>query len=291
MGTSSLYGGPKKTSLLPSDYDPDQNPANDAPVGGTSDKSDPDSDNPAEAEPQQDNPDNGNSDVQEDEQPSQPSVSWGTARSSMRKAMGNRSSGNVKGAIRNYTKALGGHTNATRQASKARKAAGVIYAYFAGTPETIRKRLEDAGIRFDGRSTKDIFNDICGLLAPVPNDLEDSLTNTALRETFADIAADDSIDLNQLESFSEELLQRLVGGLIKHYIFDKLIMQSEQTALKNCERVSDLRDLEKTIKKYIDGIVDSVVPDIVKSGLNPLDFNRAIETLFDISYQQMEELQ
>jgi hypothetical protein len=291
MGTSSLYGGPKKTSLLPSDYDPDQNPVNDASVGGTPDNSEPNADNPAEDEPQQDNPDNGNSEVQEDEQPSQPSVLWGTARSSMRKAMGNRSSGNVKGAIRNYTKALGGHTNATRQASKARKAAGVIYAYFAGNPETIRKRLEDAGIRFEGRPTKDIFNDICGLFAPVPNDLEDSLTNTALRETFADIAADDSIDLNQLESFSEELLQRLVGGLIKHYVFDKLIMQSEQTALKNCERVSDLRDLEKTIKKYIDGIVDSVVPDIVKSGLNPLDFNRAIETLFDISYQQMEELQ
>lgn len=290
MGTSSLYGGPKKTSLLPSDYDPGQNSVNDASVVGTPDNSKPDADNPAEDEPQQDNPDNGNSEVHEDEQPSQPSVSWGTARSSMRKAMGNRSSGNVKSAIRNYTKALGGHTNATRQATKARKTAGVIYTYFAGTPETIRKRLEDAGIRFDGRPTKEIFNDICGLLAPVPYDLEDSLANTALRETFADVAADESVDLNQLESFNEELLQNLVGGLIKHYIFDKLIMQSEQTALKNCERISDLRGLEKTIKKYIDGIVDSVVPDIVKSGLNPSDFNRAIETLFDISYQQMEEM-
>ena len=56
---------------------------------------------------------------------------------------------------------------------------------------------------------------------------EDSLTNKALRETFADVAADQSIDLNQLESFNEELLQWLVGGLIKHYIFDKLLLQSE----------------------------------------------------------------
>ena len=112
----------------------------------------------------------------------------------------------------------------------------------------------------------------------------------ALQETFAEVAADQSIDLNILESFNVELLQRLVGGLIKHYIFDKLIMQSEQTSLKNCERISDLRELEKSIKKYIDGIVDSVVPDIIKSGINPVDFNRAIETLFDISYQQMEEL-
>lgn len=116
------------------------------------------------------------------------------------------------------------------------------------------------------------------------------MANLALQEAFADVAADQNIDLNQLDSFNEELLQRLVGGLIKHYIFDKLIMQSEQTALKKCERISELRELEKSIKQYVDGIVDSVVPKIIKSGMNQADFNRAVETLFDVSYQQMEEL-
>ena len=220
----------------------------------------------------------------------QPRVSWGAARGSMKRAMNERSGSNVRSAIRNYTKALGGHTNATRQTAKVRKTAFDIYSYFSGTPNVIRKRLEDAGVRFEGRATKDIFNDICRLIAPVPNDLEDSLANMALQETIADVATDDSIDLNLLESFNEELLQRLVGGLMKHYIFDKLIMQSEQTALKNCERTSTLRELEKEIKLYIDGIVDGVVPNLIKSGMNPKDFNRALETLFDISYQQMEEL-
>lgn len=290
MGTSSLYGGPKKTSLLPSDYDPEGDPEQDVPAGDAPDNTEPGFDNPDEGELQQDNPEKGDEGGQEAEQPVQPSVSWGTARGSMRNAMGNRSSANVKGAIRTYTRALGGHTNATRLAAKVRKTAGTVYSYFAGTPEAIRLRLEDAGIRFDGRTTKDIFSDICDLFAPVPIDLEDSLTNMALQETFADVVADQNIDLNQLDSFNEELLQRLVGGLIKHYIFDKLIMQSEQTALKNCERTSDLRELEKSIKQYVDGIVDSVVSEIVKSGMNPADFNRAIETLFDISYQQMEEL-
>lgn len=275
MGTSNLYGGPNKTALLPSDYDPEE---------------DPELDVPDEGEPQQDYPEKGDEGGKEAEQLVQPSVSWGTARGSMRKAMGNRSSTNVKGAIRTYTRALGGYTNATRQAAKVRKTAGTVYSYFAGAPETIRQRFEDAGIRFDGRTTKDIFNDICDLFAPVPIDLEDSLANLALQEAFADVAADQNIDLNQLDSFNEELLQRLVGGLIKHYIFDKLIMQSEQTALKKCERISDLRELEKSIKQYVDGIVDSVVPKIVKSGMNQADFNRAVETLFDVSYQQMEEL-
>ena len=77
---------------------------------------------------------------------------------------------------------------------------------------------------------------------------------------------------------------------MKHYIFDKLLLQSEQTALKNCEHISDLRELEKSIKIYIDGIVDGVVPGIIKSGMSHEDFNRALETLCDISYQQMEEL-
>lgn len=284
MGTSSLYRGPKMTSLLPSDYNPDVNTEQEA------DETAPTEDEAGEADSQQNDPENEKPKVQEDEQPNQPSVKWGTARSSMRKAMNNRSSGNTKSAIRNYTKALGGHTNATRQAAKVRRTAGTLYSLFAGSPEAIRQRLVEAGIRFEGRATKDIFNDICGLIAPVPNDLEDSLTNKALCETFADVAADQSIDLNQLENFNEELLQRLVGGLMKHYIFDKLLLQSEQTALKNCDQIADLRELEKSIRIYIDGIVDSVVPSIIKSGLNPADFNRALETLCDISYQQMEEL-
>lgn len=290
MGTSSLYKGPKKTPLLPSDYNPDNNidkedSTEDEQNSGASNEND------TNEESKLDNQTGEESHKKEGEQPIPSSGSWSQVRRSMRKAMNDRSASNIKSAIRSYTKALGGHVNATRQASKVRLTAGTLYSYFSGSPETIRQRLVSVGIQFDGRSTKDIFNDICGLIAPIPNDIEDSLTNKALRETFSDIATDQSVDLNLLDSFNEELLQRLVGGLLKHYIFDKLLLQSEQTALKNSEKVSDLRELEKTIKIYIDGIVDSVVPHIVKSGLNPEEFNKALETLCDISYQQMEELQ
>ena len=290
MGTSSLYGGPKKTALLPSDYNPDDTAEQDDSTNTNSEDTDTSSGNTDDNKLNQEQTDVDSSSDYQLIHPVQPKVSWGFARSSMKKAMNERSGSNIRRAIRNYTKALGGHTNATRQSAKVRKTAFDIYSYFSGTPNVIRKRLEDAGVRFEGRPTKDIFNDICRLIAPVPNDLEDSLANMALQETIADVATDDSIDLNLLESFNEELLQRLVGGLMKHYIFDKLIMQSEQTALKNCERTSTLRELEKEIKIYIDGIVDGVVPNLIKSGMNPKDFNRALETLFDISYQQMEEL-
>ncbi|MDD4800664.1 hypothetical protein [Bacteroides pyogenes] len=275
MGTSNLYKGPKKNILLPSDYNPDEIPELDNSPENVPEQELP-SDNPEENEPS--------------ESPIQP-VTWGTVRSSISKAMNNRNGRNVKSAIRNYTKALGGHTNATRQAVKVRNTAGVIYSYFAGAPDVIRKRLEEVGIQFNDRPTKDIFRDICNFITPVPNDLEDSLVNIALQETFADVAADPNIDLSRLDSFNEELLQRLIGGLMKHYIFDKLILQSEQTALKKCTSTTKLRELEKNIKYYIDGIVDSIIPKLVRTGMNPSDFNRALEALCDVSYKQMEELQ
>ena len=291
MGTSSLYKGPKKTVLLPSDYNPDDGMGEAARTAPAPEENDPDVNTP-EGQPQG-NPDEQPNEPTDDEnqQPAQPSVSWSAARSGMTRAMNNRSSGNVKRAISNYIKALGGHSNATRQATTAKRTAGTIYTYFSGSPEAIRKRLEDAGIQFDNRPTKEIFNDIFLLLAPVPNDLEDTLANQALQETFADVALDDSIDLGQLDGFNEALLQRLVGGVIKHYIFDKLIQQSEQGALKRCDSNTHmLQDLEKKIKRYIDGIVDGVVGSVVRSGINPVDFNEVVEALFDAAYQQMEEL-
>lgn len=293
MGTSSLYKGPKKTVLLPSDYTPEDGMGEVELATPAPEENDPDADSPEEEQPQGNPEEQQPNDPSEDDeqQPAQPSISWSAARSGMTRAMNNRSTGNVKRAISNYTKALGGHSNATRQATTARRTTGAIYTYFSGSPEAIRKRFEDAGIQFDNRPTTEIFNDIFLLLAPVPNDLEDAMANQALQETFADVALDDSIDLRQLDSFNEALLQRLVGGVIKHYIFDKLIQQSEQGSLKRCDsNTHKLQDLEKKIKRYIDGIVDGVVVSVVRSGINPAGFNKVVEALFDAAYQQMEEL-
>ena len=132
MGTLSLYGGPKKTSLLPSDYNPEDTPEQDNSTDSNPEEADP-TDNPDEESPQQERPEEEKPETPPEVQPMQPSVSWGTARSSMRKAMNSRSGSNVKGAIRNYTKALGGHANATRQAAKARKTAFDLYSYFSGS--------------------------------------------------------------------------------------------------------------------------------------------------------------
>ena len=156
MGTSSLYKGPKKTVLLPSDYNPEEGLGESLPAAQP-EGTDPDTETSEEGGQQPEALDNG-----VEQQPSQPGAGWSAARSGMTRAMNNRSPHNVRHAIRTYTKALGGHSNATRQATSARRTAGVIYTYFSGTPDTIRKRFEESGIQFDGRSTKDIFSDIFG---------------------------------------------------------------------------------------------------------------------------------
>lgn len=282
MGTSSLYGGPKKTVLLPPDYQPDENVESSAPTEGQQE----DVGNGEQIEEDADQ--EPSTDQQEAGQVA--SLAWSSVRRSFSHATSNTNDRAVRSVIRNYSKALGGHTNASRQAKVAKRTASGLLYYFTGSPDVIRARFEKAGITFEGRSTKDILNDIFLLLSPVPNDLEDSLASIALNETKADIIEDTSIDLSQMESFNEELLQRIVGSFIKHYIFDKLIMQSEQSALNKCDNLSRLKEIERRIKRYIDGIVDGIVPRIVKTGMEPNYFRRAVDTLFDISYKQMEEL-
>lgn len=282
MGTSNLYDGPKKNILLPSDYLQDENTTD------SSSSSDKEGDQNSESQ-KTDGDETSESSIEKNNQ-TVGRRSWSSSRSSMRKALNDRSSRNVKRAISTYTKALGGHSRASQQATTIRNTASILYSYFSGSPDVIRQRFENNGITFSERTTREIFNDICKLIAPIPNDIEDSLANIALQEVFAEIATDPNIDLEQLDAFDEHLLLRLVGGLVKNYIFDKLILQSSQTALKHCDKIDDLRDLEKSIKYFIDGIVDSVIPDIINNNLNRSEFNNAIDILFEISYKQMELL-
>lgn len=310
MGTSSLYGGPKKTVLLPSDYT-DDGELEGVPASGDQNEADQTNEEVQQEEnsvadaPNSEEQDGGSKNekaeqcddgdtTKEDDSGNPtssftPEVTWQQTRRSFTNAVKNRNDRAVKRLIRNYTKALGGHKNASRQAKSAKKAASGLAFYFSGAPSAIRKRFEGAGIQFDGRPTKDILVDICSLVKPIPDDLDNSLTSRAMDEAIVDIANDESVNLNDLDSFSIGLLQKLLASFMKHYIFDKLTMQSGQGALKSCDN-SRIKETEKSIKRYIDGIVDGAVPLIVKPGLNTKEMNKAIDILFDTAYQQMEDL-
>lgn len=263
MGTSNLYKGPNRTQLIPYDYAPDDVVSNDAE----------NQDSPLLIP---NNPSHG---------------SWKSARKSMTDALKHHSDGSIKRAIKNYTKALGGHRNATRQATTVKDTTIRMMNFFSGSPEDVYLKFNQVGISFEGRTTREIFLDIRDLFRPDPATLEDALANRALEETFTDVANDGTIDLTQLESFSESLLQHLVGGMVKHYIFDKLLMQVSAGALKAANDPEQLKNLEGRIKVFIDGIVDRYIPDFIHSGIEASQFSQVIDTLFDAAYKEMEEMQ
>ena len=99
MGTSSIYKGPKKTILLPDDYSDDKD---------SNDVSNSPSDEETKEQPQE-----------------KPSVTWQSAKSGVTKSVGSDARA-VKNAMSSYTKALGGHKNATKQSVQARKTTASI---------------------------------------------------------------------------------------------------------------------------------------------------------------------
>ena len=95
MGTSSLYGGPKKTVLLPSDYNPDDMPEQDDSSNTNSEGTDTSLDNTEDNGSNQEQPDEERSTDYQLNHPVQPKVSWGSARGSMKKAMNERNSSKI----------------------------------------------------------------------------------------------------------------------------------------------------------------------------------------------------
>ena len=70
----------------------------------------------------------------------------------------------IRNAVKQYTKALGGHKNAARQASSAKSVTLHVISLFSGSAADIRYRIEESGIKFEGRTTSDIFLDIRDLI-------------------------------------------------------------------------------------------------------------------------------
>lgn len=262
MGTSSIYKGPKKTILLPDDYS-DDNYLNDV--------SNSPSDEVANEQPQE-----------------KPSVTWRSAKSGVTKSVGSDSRA-VRHAMSSYTKALGGHRNAAKQSVQARKTTANIISFFSGSPSEIKHRLESEGISFEGKKTKDIFFEIRDLLAPVPNTLEDSYVNKAVTDTISELMKDSNLEAEQIDNLlNQALLEKLVCGTVKNYIYQKFISQATAGILKKDNSITDIHRFEKKSKLWIEGIVKSVIPKMLQSGVNPRDINNKVKAIYEGCYKIME---
>lgn len=276
MGTSSLYKGPKKSYLLPSDY--------------VDDSSEQRTDVQESAQQ-----DGDNQNTPDDSQDSSigtevvtPSVSWGAAKRTMTKSYAGGSR-QIRNAVKQYTKALGGHKNAARQATSAKRVTSQVISFFSGSASDIKSRIEEAGIRFEGRSTSDIFLDIRDLLAPSPDTLEDSYINKAVNDTIAEILSDNDIDSSSIDDvLNTDILERMTCGVIKYYIYEKLMSQDTLGVIKHETNPARIKKFEKTLMNCIDGFVMFAVPPILKDGMGRNELNNLVNELYEACYKSME---
>lgn len=273
MGTSSLYSGPKSTLLLPHDYleglEAETHDEATNAVGESGAVEDQNNDSYADGQKE--------------------SHFWTDARRSMTHLAKSGAEYNRVKAVREYTKALGGHNNATRQASSARRATVGLIRLLSGSPSEIRSKIEGLGISFENKTVADVLFEIRDALAPVPSQLEESYVNKAMSDMVSAVLEDDEFNVEDIDVlFSKELLEKMTCELIKWYIYNKMIAQVTLGVLKIDDGISKIAKFEEDLKAFIDGIVRAVVPTILHSGVSSKDIESLVYDLYDITYQTME---
>ena len=281
MGTSNLYKGPKGSSLLPADYtgEPDEQPVV-APEGEI---------------PEEKQPEDEDQDPQEEENPEQegtkqeesPRVTWTQAKRTFSSQIGKRSP-NVRWVAKTYTKASGGYKHAAKTSGSSKRVARSIINFFSGTPESIRQRLEQIGIVFEGRSTQDIFNDIFSHLSTGASSREDAVADKALSQTFSEFFESELMTEEGLDVFKPELLEFLVSHFVANSIYYKLLNEVSFGELTGNKSNEDIARIEEDLKTFIDGLVSGRVPEHLHEGITPNEVNKLVDNLYEDCYKVME---
>ena len=285
MGTSNLYRGPKGSSLLPEDY---QTSDDDLIAGGgaSQDNDEPKDEDDGDKDSQNEEEDEGQD---EQQQPAAPSETWTSAKKYYTSQLGSRHP-NVRGIGEHYTKAAGGYRYAASTSKVSKQVASGIIYLFSGTPELIRQRLERIGIIFEGRTTKEIFNDIYNYLRTGSSTREEAVADRALAQAISDFYASDLFEEQGLDVFNPETLRFLVSHFIANSIYYRLLNEvsfGELTADKNTNQITKI---EKDLKGYIDGLVNGKVPEHIRSGMSQEEVKGLVNDLYIRCYKVMEGL-
>lgn len=283
MGTSNLYRGPKGSSLLPEDY---TDSADELIAGG--DVS-PEVEEPEEEGEETTQQDDEQEQDEQQKQTAKPEVSWTSAKKYYTTQLGSRRP-NVRRISEHYTKAAGGYKRAASTSKASRQVASGIINLLSGTPDAIRQRLEEIGIVFAGRTTKEIFNDICNYLRTGSSTREEAVADKSLAQAISDFYASDLFEEQGMNIFNPDTLRFLVTHYIANSIYYRLLNEisyGELTADKNTDQITRI---EQDLKGYIDGLVNGKVPEHIRSGMNQNEISHLVKDLYERCYKVMEGL-
>ena len=282
MGTSNLYKGPKGSSLLPVDYtDETDSPSVDTAIDETPDKEGLPGDEVTVGDD--------NLEQEEPQREDASLISWTQAKRTFTNQIGKRSP-NVRLIVKTYTKASGGYKHAAATSTSSKRVARGIISLFSGAPDTIRRRIEQIGIVFVGRSTQEIFNDIYSYLCTGAATRADALADKALSQTFSELFESERMSEQSMEVFTPELLEFLVSHFIANSIYYKLLNEVSFGELTSDKDNSDIAKIEDELKTFIDGLVDGRVPEHLHEGITHDEVGKMVDDLYEDCYKVMEGL-
>ncbi len=242
MGTSSLHYGPKRSPLLPDDFDD---------LG----QSDPDSPSPpSEQQPDIHPEDDGSGNENE----FQPEITWGGAKRTMGRFASGSLSGGAKKAASAYVKAAGGASNAKNASKSGIRTARNIISFFGGISDSnFKSTLQKNNIQYEGRSSTEIFDDIVNAIAPSGSTREEAISRQAIIETFVELFSRDDFDITTLDSFNGDTLKNMLQIYVRNYIYTSIIDAMGHSILKNCRNNPDRAiTIESEMRDYIKSVVD-----------------------------------
>ena len=278
MGTSSIYHGPNKSPLLPPDFDEPNNP-------------NPEKENINESE-KQDN--SGQSDNQGNELRKE--VTWTVVKSAFSKyAKGN--SKNYKRLISNYVKANGGAKNAARTLksgiqSTANLGKFINNAYSGGFGEAFR----EANISFEGKSAKEIINELINYLAPIPTTKEDAVARKAIitsMEWLYQRLEEEGKDIASMDKLDKETINLIIPIQIENVINERILSDMGSRFEENSSSSSDTLRKENEIKDYIVSKVEATFKnvDFTTLNFNENNISKMVENLYYKCYKVMEDME
>lgn len=294
MGTSSMYGGPNRSPLLPPDFN-DGDGNSDNPNPQDKPEQQPDGNKPAENNPSE-NPNENESAPQESSSNNPQYTSWRPAKNSMSKyASGNGGSNGKRNAVSNYVKSHGGSQNAAKSAKSAIRTTISIGDFFGGVKQKgITQVLKDFNIPIEGRKPKEILNDIVNVLAPTPDLNDDSVARKALVNTMSIIYEkfdDEKKDISLLDSLDSDISKILITKYIETFIYERLIHDIGSRIEKKAENSNAAAKIEKELKEYIETKVSTTLKDKPLSIINSetKNVNVLVEGLYQQCYKVLED--
>jgi hypothetical protein len=265
-----MYTGPSKNPLLPSNFDGTDNPLSQS----------------------QDNDDNASGSLHDISN----SVSgWKDAKTSMSNYATGRTS-NYRRTVSSHIKAYGGAKKASGSA-KAGVRTSVNFGRFfsSASSEGIKGALENAKIEYEGRTAKDILNDIINFLAPIPVTKEDSVARKALIRTMEALyerLEDENNDISTLEAIDKEHFNIIMLIQIESYLYERIINDLGSRIETNATSPADAVRKENELKEYINSKVETTLSgrDFSEIDFKSRNIDKEIESLFYQCYKVMEDM-